>query len=244
MSRTSLSRRTFVVTAGAAGLIGASGLALPYYSRANNRPQFTHGVQSGDVDTVSGMIWTRADRPARVMFEVSTTESFTDAMKLPPLDAVPESDFAVKRLLTDLASDQDIFYRMTAVDLSDINAVSEPIVGRFKTAPASKRNVRFTWSGDTVGQGLGIDDKGMYTYATMAKYTPDFFLHSGDTIYADGPLKAEVELKDGTKWINKVLTDEKHHYIPVEFDPHRPPGRAVGVAQSEEHAFDLLLRRT
>ena len=128
---------------------------------------------------------------------------------LPPLDALPESDFAVKRLLTDLASDQDIFYRMIACDLSDVNAVSEPIVGRFRTAPASKRNIRFAWSGDTAGQGWGIDDKGMYTYATIAKHTPDFFLHSGDTIYADGPIKDEVDLKDGTKWVNKVVIDEK-----------------------------------
>ena len=210
MSRTSLSRRTFVVTAGAAGLVGASGLALPYYSRANGRPAFTHGVQSGDVDTKSGMIWARADRPARVMFEVSTTESFANATKLPPLAALPESDFTVKRLLTDLASDQDVFYRMTLVDLSDVNAVSEPMVGRFRTAPASKRNVRFTWSGDTAGQGWGIDEIGMLTYATMAKHTPDFFLHSGDTIYADGVMKDEVELPNGGgKWVNKVLIDSK-----------------------------------
>ncbi len=73
-----LSRRAFVTSASAVGLVGASGLALPYYSRANARPQLTHGVQSGDVDTTSGMIWTRADRPTRVMFDVSTTESFAN----------------------------------------------------------------------------------------------------------------------------------------------------------------------
>ncbi len=207
--RLKLTRRAFVTSASAAGLVGASGLALPFYSRANARPQFTHGVQSGDVDTTSGVIWTRADRPSRVMFEVSTTESFANARKLATLDAVPETDFTAKRLLTDLASDQDIFYRMTLADLSDLNAVSEPIIGRFKTAPMSKRDIRFAWSGDTVGQGWGIDDKGIYTYATIAKHTPDFFLHSGDTIYADGPLKAEVDLKDGAKWQNKVLTEEK-----------------------------------
>jgi alkaline phosphatase D len=204
-----ITRRNMLTGAGAAGLVGLSGLALPAYSRANTRPVFTHGVQSGDVDTSSGMVWTRADRPAKVFFEVSTRESFADATRLPPLFVDPESDFAVKRLLTQLPSDQDIFYRMTLADLDDVNAVSEPIVGRFRTAPASKRNIRFAWSGDTVGQGWGIDEKGMYTYATMAKHNPDFFLHSGDTIYADGPLKDEVELKDGTKWINKVVTDEK-----------------------------------
>ncbi|MCG7504261.1 alkaline phosphatase D family protein [Mesorhizobium retamae] len=205
----SMSRRVFLASTGAASLIGLSGLAMPFYSRANTRPAFTHGVQSGDIDAVSGMIWTRADRPSRVQFEVATTESFANAERLAPLDALPDSDHAVKRLLTELASDQDIFYRMTLADLNDVNAVSEPIVGRFRTAPTSRRSVRFAWSGDTAGQGWGIDEVGMKTYATIAKHTPDFFLHSGDTIYADGAMKDEVDLKDGKKWKNVVLIDEK-----------------------------------
>ncbi|MDZ5699355.1 alkaline phosphatase [Chelativorans sp. M5D2P16] len=209
MNRTKLTRRSFIASASAVGLVAGSGLALPFYSRANTRPAFTHGVQSGDVDATSGMIWTRADRPSRVTFEVSTTESFANARRLPPLDALPESDFAVKRLLAGLPSDQDIFYRMRLADLSDTNAVSEPIVGRFRTAPASRRDIRFAWSGDTAGQGWGIDETGMLTYATMARHTPNFFLHSGDTIYADGPMADEVDLADGTKWVNKVLIDEK-----------------------------------
>ncbi len=127
----------------------------------------------------------------------------------PPMNALPESDFAAKRLIENLPSDQDIFYRFSAADLSDINTVSEPIVGRFRTAPASRRNIRFAWSGDTAGQGWGIDEVGMKTYATMSTHEPDFFLHSGDTIYADGAMQDEVALKDGTKWINKVLIDEK-----------------------------------
>ena len=48
--------------------------------------------------------------------------------------------------------------------------------------------------------GWGIDDNGMATYATIAKHTPDFFIRSGDTIYADGPMKDEVKLKDGSVW--------------------------------------------
>ncbi len=209
MNRLSLTRRAFVTSASAAGLVTASGLAMPYYSRASQRPAFTHGVQSGDVDASSGMVWTRTDRPSRVMFEVSSTEDFANATRLAPLDTSPASDFTVKRLLTDLASDQDIFYRMTAADLADINTLSEPIIGRFRTAPASKRNIRFAWSGDTAGQGWGIDEDGMKTYATMGKHTPDFFLHSGDTIYADGAMVDEVDLPDGTKWKNTVLIDEK-----------------------------------
>lgn len=205
----SLSRRSFLVSASATSLVTASGLAAPSYVRAAQRPVFTHGVQSGDVTTNSGMIWSRVDRPSRINMEISTVESFKTSIKLPPMNALPDTDFAAKRLIENLPSDQDIFYRFSAADLSDINTVSEPIIGRFRTAPASRRNIRFAWSGDTAGQGWGIDEVGMKTYATMAKHEPDFFLHSGDTIYADGAMEDEVELKDGSKWVNKVLIDEK-----------------------------------
>src|SRR5207237_1750041 len=33
---------------------------------------------------------------------------------------------------------------------------------------------------------------------------PDFFIHCGDTIYADSPLVPEVKLPDGTVWKNLV----------------------------------------
>jgi hypothetical protein len=48
-------------------------------SRAAQRPVFTHGVQSGDVNTNSGMIWTRVDRPSRINMEISTVESFKNS---------------------------------------------------------------------------------------------------------------------------------------------------------------------
>jgi alkaline phosphatase D len=55
-----ISRRRFVSTAGAAAL---GSIAMPYLSRAADRPLVSHGVQSGDVSTDSGMVWSRADRP-------------------------------------------------------------------------------------------------------------------------------------------------------------------------------------
>jgi alkaline phosphatase D len=206
-ARPSLSRRRFI--AGSAGAALAAGFPAPGFSQSAARPVFTHGVQSGDVDTGSGMVWTRVDRPALVMIEVSTTEGFADPLRLPPMAALPEGDLAVKRLLEGLPSDQEIFYRMVAADLADVNLLSEPIVGRFRTAPASRRSVRFAWSGDTVGQGWGIDATGMKTYATIAAHQPDFFLHSGDTIYADGPIEERVQLSDGSFWTNDVVIDEK-----------------------------------
>jgi alkaline phosphatase D len=37
---------------------------------------------------------------------------------------------------------------------------------------------------------------------------PDFLLHSGDTVYSDGPLPASVTLPDGRIW-NNLVTEEK-----------------------------------
>lgn len=204
------SRRGFLAGAGATSIVAATGVFLPSYSRANNRPVFTHGVQSGDVDMTSGMAWVRTDRSSSIAFEVSTTDSFKNATRLAPLNALPQDDYAVKRLITGLPADQTIFWRATATDLADSNATSEPILGSFKTAPASHRSVKFLWSGDTAGQGWGIDVArgGMTAYATMMSHQPDFFIHSGDSVYADGPLKAEVELKDGSIWKN-LVTPEK-----------------------------------
>lgn len=206
MPQLRLSRRQVL----AAGTAAASGLFLPAYSRANQRPVLTHGVQSGDVSADGAVIWARADRPSRMMVEVSTTESFRDPMRLPGLGLTSATDLMGKMELAGLPSDQEIFYRVTMLDLADVHAASEPVVGRFRTAPTAVRDITFTWSGDTAGQGWGIDESrgGMSIYATMLKHEPDFFLHSGDTIYADGPLKPEVELKDGTIWKN-LVTEEK-----------------------------------
>ncbi len=49
---------------------------------------------------------------------------------------------------------------------------------------------------------------GMRLYETMRAAGADVFIHTGDTIYADGPLRAEVKLDDGRVWRN-LVTPEK-----------------------------------
>src|SRR5262249_28593254 len=88
--------------------------------------------------------------------------------------------------------------------------LSEPQVGRFRAAPADRRSLSFVWSGDTAGQGWGIDlaRGGMRGYATMLRNRPDFFIHCGDGIYADDPIPAVQRLGNGEVWKN-VVTEEK-----------------------------------
>ncbi len=206
-----VNRRRLLGTAGsAAAMTLVGGIARPFLSRAADRPQITHGVQSGDVGIDSGVVWARSDRPSRMQIEVATTDSFRDVRQGVFADALPESDFTAKAVIEDLPAGQDIFYRVRFMDHAAPTILSEPAVGRFRTAPADKRSVSFVWSGDTCGQGWGIDEArgGMRMWATMQKSRPDFFLHSGDTIYSDIPLRTEVKLPDGSIWKN-IVTEAK-----------------------------------
>jgi alkaline phosphatase D len=96
------------------------------------------------------------------------------------------------------------------VDLADRKLASAPVAGSFWTPPAARQGIRFVWSADTVGQGWGInpDWGGMRIYQAMRAVEPAFFIHSGDTIYADGPLTAEQATPDGGSWKN-LMTEAK-----------------------------------
>jgi alkaline phosphatase D len=206
-----LTRRRFLSCAAAsAGITLLHGIAKPYLSRAADRPRITHGVQSGDVSIDSGVVWARADRPARMLVEIATTDSFKDVRSAVAVDALPESDCTAKALIEKLPPGQDIFYRIRLQDLASPAIVGEPVVGRFRTAPSARRSISFTWSGDTAGQGFGIDEArgGMLTYATMLAERPDFFIHCGDSIYADYPIPAELKLPGGGVWRN-IVTEDK-----------------------------------
>src|SRR5689334_22122636 len=116
----SLSRRRLLATAAASTAITAvGGIARPYLSRAADRPLITHGVQSGDVSADGGVIWARTDRPARMLAEVSTTDSFKTIQRTVFVDALPESDFTVNALIDGLPDGQDIFYRIRFQDLNE-----------------------------------------------------------------------------------------------------------------------------
>lgn len=206
-----LSRRRFLTATAATGLLGATGtFAIPGLSRAADRPEVTAGLQSGDVAGDRAVLWSRTDRPANAIFEWSTTESFKTVNRLPTVTASPETDYTVKILAEGLPADQEIFYRVRFQDLAHTSVESEVVTGHLRSAPAGLRDVSFVWSGDTAGQGWGIDaDRGgMKIYSAMLKHNPDFFIHSGDNIYADGVIKPEVKLPDGTVWKN-IVTPEK-----------------------------------
>jgi alkaline phosphatase D len=196
-------------------LLGASALAAAVPRRifaqtATSRPQLPQSVQSGDVASDGAVIWSRADRPARMIVDYATTESFADRKRITGPLALEATDFTSRVHIRDIAPGQTVFYRVSYLDLGDLKTVSEPVGGRFKVPPSAGGDVSFVWSGDTVGQGYGInpDLGGMTIYEAMRRMQPDFFVHSGDTIYADNPLLPEKKLPDGKVWKN-IVTEAK-----------------------------------
>ena len=214
-----MDRRSFL---NASAILGSQQLILPslsfaqapyVISREKMRPQFPSGIQSGDPTTDSAIIWARSDRSARMWVEWSTTSNFANARRVRGNFLLENTDFTGRLDLTQLPQGQDIFYRVILQDLHNERVFSEAMNGHLRLPQSSigkaLRDVRFTWSGDTVGQGFGINESwgGMRIYEEIRKLNPDFFLHSGDNIYADGPINEEIKLPDGSVW-NNLVTEE------------------------------------
>ena len=204
-----VSRRRFLKTAAAAGTVGA--VACPAISRAGDRPQVSHGVQSGDVSTNSGVVWARADRPARMQVELATTDSFKDIRGGVFVDALPESDFTAKALHRGPAGRPGHFLphpisrtcrAPTILGEPDDRALSHragrPALGVVRLVGRHGR------------AGLG-HRRGARRHAHLRDHAqkPAGLLHPlRRHIYADAPIAAEVKLPDGTLWKN-IVTEEK-----------------------------------
>src|SRR4051812_48875778 len=193
-----LNRRRFLQTTAAVATLTGAPAIIRAQGRGEQRMALPYGVASGDVADGRAVIWARADRPSRMIVEYATTESFKDPKRIVGPAAMEATDFTSKLDLSGLPAGQRIFYRVSYEDLAHPRINTEAVVGSFKTASLVPRDINVVFSGDTCGQGFGINkDWGGYKlYETMRKHQPDVFINSGDLIYADQPLVAEVKLDD------------------------------------------------
>jgi alkaline phosphatase D len=200
-----------------AGAATAAAL-LPHWTRtgapaivvsAAERPQAAQGLQFGDPGDGAVLVWSRSDRPARMLVEWSYDEAFRQPRRILGPHALDISDFTARQDLTGLEAGRDVFVRVTFQGLDSDRAISEPVAGRFIVPPGPGRDLRFLWSGDTAGQGWGINPRfgGMKIYEAMRQRNPLFFIHSGDTIYADGPIPSSLKAENGLTWINLVTPE-------------------------------------
>lgn len=205
-------------TAGTASAARPSGVAL-----VRNRLTLPSGLATGDVTTGSGVLWSRASGPGRLVAELLAVDDAGSPLRgrrafrrvLRGSAASEATDFTAKINAEHLPAGTRFAVNLHFED-TDGHA-GETAQGSFSTAPGTgllangraSRGQSFVWSGDTAGQGWGINEDigGMRGYAAMHATKPDFFIHSGDTIYADGPISAQVTEPDGQVWRN-LVTEE------------------------------------
>ncbi|UGQ12955.1 alkaline phosphatase D family protein [Yinghuangia sp. ASG 101] len=194
---------------GAASAAAAETGGAPAYV-VSGRPELSHGVQSGDATADSAIVWGRADRPGRLVVEYGTRPDLRDAKRVRGPLLTPDTDLTGRVRLRGLPAGHRVHYRVSVE--GERGAAGRALTGSLVTAPHehARADVRLVWSGDTVGQGYGInpDLGGMTIFEEIRKLRPDVFLNSGDTVYSDGPLEPAVTLPDGRVWHN-LTTPEK-----------------------------------
>src|SRR5215203_786313 len=131
MSEEVPTRRSFLRTAAMAvcgtGARSAFGQAPAIVTPDAARPSSQFGATAGDVDNDRAIIWSRTDRPARLVVEYATTESFADPSRIVGPAALEATDFTARVELSGLRQGQRIFYRVRFQSLSDLRVWSEPI---------------------------------------------------------------------------------------------------------------------
>ena len=180
-----LTRRTMLRSAGAFGgtLLagGADGLLGSHRAKAqssavpavvtsdNQRPQIPYGVMSGDPAGGRVILWSKTDRPARMLVEFATREDFRDARRVTGPAALPTTDYTARIDLGGLPAGADIFYRVTFQDLCRPEDVEHCRAGRLRMPGGARRTITFAYSGDEAGQGWGINPEwgGYRLYETM-----------------------------------------------------------------------------
>lgn len=131
---------------------------------------------AGDVSADSVVIWLRGERESTGVIEYGKDPALGNAQRSAAARLLAAADFTGKVVLQGLDAQATYFYRALLE-----NRRPGPIA-RFATAPRADQvaNVRFAFSGDTRQnfQPFSIMD-------AIRDKQPDFFMHLGDTIYAD-----------------------------------------------------------
>ncbi|HEY7558076.1 MAG TPA: alkaline phosphatase D family protein [Candidatus Binatia bacterium] len=167
-------------------LLGNAGWALPSLSMplscapALRAPDPATGLSlgyvAGDVTENAAVVWVRAEPGSNVVLHYGLDPSLGDFAVIGPQLVDPEADYSARFHLQKLLPASVCYYRAAV-----IGKAPGPIA-RFVTAPGADddKSVVFCFSADTREsyRPFSVMD-------AVRAQRPDFFLHLGDTIYAD-----------------------------------------------------------
>ncbi|WP_345265230.1 alkaline phosphatase D family protein [Nocardioides nanhaiensis] len=187
---------------GAAPGLVAARLAGGTPTFLRERDHLVAGTRTGEVTTDSAVVWARTPRDGRLQVRLSSGGRVLRRVRGPWTDR--RADGTARVQLAGLAPGRD--YEATVWFAAPDGSETTRDRVTFRTAPVHEAAQSFVWSGDTCGQGWGINPElgGLTTYRAMLATRPDFFIHSGDTIYADEPMEETVLEASGDVWRNQL----------------------------------------
>lgn len=166
--------------------VGGAGLALPGWlagtgcgvvvAPSDPATGLSLGYVAGDVTARSALVWLRADPGSRVSLQFAEDRNLSGANARDEIPVDPNADNSALFSLDPLRPATRYYYRARVAGKAPGPTAS------FCTAPAADENAKvvFCFSGDS------RESYQPFTVmrAVQAQH-PDFFLHLGDTIYAD-----------------------------------------------------------
>lgn len=156
-------------------LMGHSGCS-PALTRTDASTGLSLCYVSGDVTPNRAMIWLRAEADSQVLLHYGKEPSLADFASIGPFRADREADGTALISLENLQPSTTYYYRAAVIGKQPGH------IARFVTAPrpGDAAKVSFCVGGDT-----RESYKPFTIMSAVRAQQPDFFLHLGDTIYAD-----------------------------------------------------------
>jgi alkaline phosphatase D len=183
-------------------LATATPLALADLRQANAAFSLAFKPAAFDATHDSVLIWLRGDGPARVRVEFGSDATSTKFTAGPTVVLAKDMDYSATIPLTQLAPGKTWIYRL--VDTESGKPLSEPC--RFKTAPTEQTPFTFAFSAD-----MEESYQPFKLFEVIDSKQPDFFLHLGDTVYADHP--PEKFVPSVSHYRNKHAANRKDRHL-------------------------------
>jgi hypothetical protein len=131
-----------------------------------------------DIREGAAVVWSRTDRPAKMVVEFATAADFRRSRRTEPVAATPETDFTAKALVSGLPPGQTIYYRVSHVTMP--GSLRRPPGGRVNRM----QRARLDLGNQMADRPPALLDLGCHTGAAHPGPTPDSVSVRGGTPWA------------------------------------------------------------